>query len=272
MTMPKNLFLIRHGESEGNLANRQSRAGDHSAFTEEFKNRSSSQWRLTDLGIRQAQTAMEWLANNFNEPFFRLYASAYIRAVETAYYLNIGSEEMEWFLDMNLRERDFGVMDVLTEVERQEQFSREIKQKENNPFIWSPPGGESIAKTCERADRMLATLHRECSGQNVIIVCHGEMMWAFAVRIERMSQQRYLALHLSNDPHDHFHNAQILQYTRQSPANQNEELSPYLDWQRTICPWDMTRSSNEWQRVIRPRYTREDLHKLFESVPRLIEG
>ena len=40
-----------------NVANRRSRAGDDSAFTEEFLQRHSSRWRLTDLGRAQAQAA-----------------------------------------------------------------------------------------------------------------------------------------------------------------------------------------------------------------------
>jgi NAD+ kinase len=271
MSMPKNLFLIRHGESEGNLANRRSRAGDHSAFTPAFRKRASSEWRLTESGVLQAQSAGLWLRDNFSEIFFRLYASEYIRAVETAYHLGIDQEDVEWFLDMNLRERDYGSMDVLTDEERRELFGREMQRREISPFLWSPPGGESIAKTCERADRVLATLHRECADKNVCIVCHGEMMWAFMVRIERMSHHRYLQLHFSDHPYDHFNNAQILQYTRQSPDDAGAPMTSYLNWRRSICPWDASKSPNKWERIERPRYSRDDLCRLFGSVPRLVE-
>lgn len=33
MPMPEELYLVRHGESEGSLVNRRSRAGDDSLFT-----------------------------------------------------------------------------------------------------------------------------------------------------------------------------------------------------------------------------------------------
>ena len=51
MPMPEDLYLVRHGESEGNLVNRRSRAGDDSLFTPEHVRRHSSEWHLTDRGI-----------------------------------------------------------------------------------------------------------------------------------------------------------------------------------------------------------------------------
>lgn len=60
----KELVLIRHGESEGNVARQKSLQGDDSLFYGEFKNRHSSNWRLTDRGRQQALAAGEWLREN----------------------------------------------------------------------------------------------------------------------------------------------------------------------------------------------------------------
>ena len=51
------LVLVRHGESEGNVAFNRSKAGDHSLYSGEFLRRHSSQWRLTDVGREQAKSA-----------------------------------------------------------------------------------------------------------------------------------------------------------------------------------------------------------------------
>jgi hypothetical protein len=53
MTMPIDLVLVRHGESEGNAARRSSMDGDNSVFTEEFCSRHNSRlgasgWRLVE--------------------------------------------------------------------------------------------------------------------------------------------------------------------------------------------------------------------------------
>ncbi|MFA6588605.1 MAG: histidine phosphatase family protein [Patescibacteria group bacterium] len=264
--MPKDLILVRHAESEGNLANKLSRAGDHSAFTPEFSQRHSSKWRLTDKGIYQAKSAGEWLASYFPFTFERQYTSEYLRAVETAMYLGLGGE---WYLDFNLRERDQGVMDVLPDNERQSRYAEELRRREIDSFFWAPAGGESLAQACLRIDRVLTTLHRECSNKRVIIVNHGEIMWAFRVRLERMTQIRFHELDASEDPLDHIHNCQILHYTRINPFTGEE--ARYMNWMRSICPWDTTLSSNDWQEIIRPRFTDADLRTLVESTPRLIQ-
>src|SRR6185436_2831339 len=100
MTMPIDLVLVRHGQSEGNAAKRRSEAGDHSAFTEAFKNRHSSSFRLTKLGREQAHLAGKWLRAEFYDrgiAFDRCITSEYLRAVETAALLEL--PDAEWRTD-----------------------------------------------------------------------------------------------------------------------------------------------------------------------------
>jgi NAD+ kinase len=266
MTMPKNLLLVRHGESEGNVANARSRQGDDSDFQREFLDRHSSGFRLTDKGQEQARIAGDWIKENIGTDFFRYYASEYTRAIETAYLLNLPDEN--WFVDFYLRERDWGKLDVMTDHQRKLLYAQELHQREIDRFYWSPPEGESMANLCRRLDRILGTLHRECSGKNVIIVCHGEVMWALRVRLERMLQGRYKELDESRHPFDRMHNCQILHYTR---INQDTgEMGPYMDWMRSICPWDTRLSRNTWEKVERKTFSNEELRLLVEQHPRLI--
>jgi len=90
-----------------------------------------------------------------------------------------------------------------------------------------------------------------------VVVCHGEVMWGFRVRVERLTQRRYEELDLSRDPFDHIHNGQIIHYTRVSP--ETGRVSRSVDWVRRICPWDETRSSGAWAPIARPRATNEEL-------------
>lgn len=253
--MPNHLVLVRHGESEGNVANKHSKKGDDQDYTKKFRYRHSSLWRLTDLGIQQAKAAGQWINDNLTTNFNRYYASEYLRAMETASYLNLPNAE--WYVDFYLREREWGDMDVLTFKECKEQFADSIAFRERDPFYWTSPNGESMAQLCLRVDRILDTLHRECEGKKVIIVGHGEVMWAFMVRLERMTQQRFIELDQSKNPHDRIHNCQILHYSRVNPDTQ--EISPYLSWKRSICPWDPSLSSNDWQQIYRTRYS-NDVH------------
>ena len=106
MPMPEDLYLVRHGESEGNLVNRRSRAGDDSLFTPEHVQRHSSQWHLTDRGIEQARAAGEFLRREARLPFDVYLTSEWVRAMETAAYLEIPGAQ--WHPYVFLRERSLG--------------------------------------------------------------------------------------------------------------------------------------------------------------------
>ncbi|MDP2629155.1 MAG: histidine phosphatase family protein [Candidatus Harrisonbacteria bacterium] len=266
--MPINLVLVRHGESEGNVANRASRQGDDSYFTEEFRRKHNSRFRLTDLGRQQADTAGRFIRNQMEAllPFDRHYVSEYTRAVETAAHLEL--PRAQWYIEFYLRERDWGAMDNMPDRERHEAFLSEMQRRERDAFYWAPSGGESMADLCQRIDRVLDTLHRECSDKNIIIVCHGEVMWAFRVRLERLTQEAYRQLDESEDPKNRIHNCQILHYTRRDP--ETRKLGKYLGWKRSICPTDTRLSHNSWESITRQRFANNDLLRMVNVVRQLI--
>jgi NAD+ kinase len=266
--MPVDLVLVRHGESEGNVAGARSKRGDHSAYTPAFRARHSSQWRLTAAGREQASQAGAWIRHHLGSEFGRYYTSEYIRAMETAALLDLPGAT--WFADFNLRERDWGEMDVMPDDERRARFGDSLARKAVEPFYWRPPNGEHMAELCLRLNRVLETLHRECGPMRVIITCHGEVMWAFRVLLERMSQRRYAELDRSADPFDRIHNCQILQYTRRDPKDPGRELTAY-GWFRSTWPLDPSRSRNTWEAVARPSYRNEELMQAAAAVPPLVE-
>lgn len=126
-----------------------------------------------------------------------------------------------------------------------------------------------MAELSLRVDRVLSTLHRECSEmRRVIIVCHGEVMWAFRMRLERWTQEHYRELDASKHPHNRLHNCQILHYSRNRPYS-DTVYNKYMVV-RSICPTDTSLSSNEWQEMPRPIFTCEELRERAEAYPRLI--
>jgi hypothetical protein len=79
--LPVDVVLVRHGESEGNFAQKFSKVGDHSYWTPEFSQRHTSQYRLTDKGRyshpyivliirKQAQIAGDWLKANIAGEYY----------------------------------------------------------------------------------------------------------------------------------------------------------------------------------------------------------
>ena len=270
MTLPIDLVLVRHGQSEGNLAKRRSEGGDDSAYTDEFLNRHSASFRLTKLGRRQTQRTSEFLRNEFYKDgvgFDRLSTSDYIRAIETSGYLQLPNAE--WLTDFYLTERDWGELDIYSENERRKKFSAELRRREVEPFFWRPPNGESFAQLCLRVDRVLDTLHRTASKKPKLLVCHGEVIRAFQVRIERLSQARFKELIFSKKSEDRIHNCQVVHYTRRDPDS--KKIFPYAGWVRWIRPTDTPITTSGWREIVRPRYSNADLLEMANRIPIMVE-
>jgi broad specificity phosphatase PhoE len=263
MTMPRHLIAIRHGKSEGNLANILAERGKPDIFSDEFKRRPNSQWHLTDEGILQAKAAGQWLERNFNEMIMRFYVSAYLRAIETALYLNIPNAT--WYTEINLREREWGALDVMSFQERQLRYADELQRRKRDGIYWAPPGGESLADVCLRVDRVLDTMHRECSQGNVLIVAHGELMRALQMRLMRLTEMDMHQILTSQEPKKKIQNCRIHHYTRIDPANKREYQN--LRFFRSICPWDESLSDSDWQEIVRPKFTNEQLAEMIRSMP-----
>ena len=268
MTMPLDLVLVRHGESEGNAANRRSRRGNHKEFTDEFSSRHSQSFRLTDKGIQQAKITGAWLRDELKMTFDRHYCSEYLRAMETAGLLDI--PDSGWYPNSYLRERDWGDLDNMRDDARAGRFAEALEKRKVDSYFWSPPNGESMAHLCLRIDRVLDTLHRECSDKRVIIVCHGEVMWAFRVRLERMMQDRWQELDNSKKPFDKIHNCQILHYTRQNPKT--DRRAPHANWMRSVNPGDLSKSSNIWMPIVRPKLSSAELLTYVERQERMVNS
>lgn len=270
MAMPRNLILIRHGESEGNVANTRSRQGDNSAFTDEFYNRHSSLWRLSDKGIEQAKKTGEWLKKEREgkEPLFRCYTSEYVRAMETAAHLDI--PDAKWFSEFYLRERNWGDMDRMTEEDRNRLYENSVKEKKIEQLYWTPPNGESLADVGLRVDRIFQTLHRECDGKDVVIVCHGEIMMMIRARLERLTQEKFGEILNSKDEKDKVHNCQVIQYTRENPED-SSDLRPYVGWMKSTWPWDEDLSKNTWEEIPRTKFSNDELLERVNKIKRLVD-
>ena len=269
MSLPIDLILIRHGQSEGNAAKRLSEKGDNAGYNL-LNGRHTRSFRLSQKGRDQALRASKWLVEEFckdGATFDRFITSEYVRAMETAALLNL--PKAQWFRNFYLVERDWGELDACPEDEREVKFGKAMEMHITEPFFWKAPNGESFAELCLRLDRVLLTLHRECSNMRVIIVCHGEVMRAFRVLIERMTQQRFKHTYLSKRQEDRVNNCEIIHYTRRDPDT--GEVSDHADWMRRIRPTETPVWNSGWQKILRPRYSNDDLMKIVELSPKVME-
>jgi broad specificity phosphatase PhoE len=165
--IPIDLILVRHGQSEGNLAQSKKKRGDASYYTEEFKKRHTSRYRLTRIGQEQARETGDWIRKNMYSTFDRYYCSDYVRARETGALL--GFENAEWYSEFYLREQDMGGSD------EEKTKERESERRKLDNFYYAPPGGESIANCCLRVDIWLKNLEKSCSGFRILTVVHGNI-------------------------------------------------------------------------------------------------
>ena len=261
-SLPIDIVLIRHGESEGNIAQEASKMGDDSLWIEEFRERHTSNYRLTDLGRKQALVAAKWIKENIDETFDAYFCSEYIRAIETAALLDF--PHSRWSTEFYLREKDRGILGGVSKQERENEFSDLLKKMKRDAFYVAPPGGESVASSCLRVDAMLNSWRGSHAGQKILVVCHGNIMNAFRVRLEGISASRYEELEKEKT-----YNCQIFWFSRRNPETGYIHGSP--TWARSICPWDLTLSPNVWQKIYRTSLlTTEQLFAQVKLVPQLI--
>jgi broad specificity phosphatase PhoE len=166
------LLLVRHGESEGNVA----AAAAHEAGAEEIDVPARDpDVRLSDLGRQQAVAVGECLRRL--DPGQRPEAvacSPYVRAHETARLaVETAGLELPETVDERLRDRELGVLDRLTgrgvEARYPEEHARRLWQ---GKFYHRPSGGESWADVVLRLRSWLSDADASLSGQRVLVVSH----------------------------------------------------------------------------------------------------
>ncbi len=266
--MPRHLFLIRHGQSEGNVATEKAKRGDLSSYTDEFVTTPGRTWKLTELGREQAALAGEWLREELERVSptqeRRFYVSPYIRTRQTAGLLQLEEHgrSVEWYVNRTIRERDWGDIDCVPRQQFLEDpiYRLNAQKMKLDPLYWRPPGGESIQDVADnRVRNFLDTLHRECSDQTVVAQSHGEQMKANRIVLERISDEQFLED--EENPLRKIRNCQIVQYTKDAPEGFEAGASKRIQYVRNIVPLveEGRCEVYPWQQIEFHRPTNEDL-------------
>jgi probable phosphoglycerate mutase len=188
MKHPSLLVLVRHAESELNLAKKGAFFADR-ASREAVRSTADHRAAITELGRRQARAAGELLRARF-ERFDAVYHSGYARTVQTLDEIKrawpdgaLGGAPMR--SDLFIRERDGGHGWGMTLDEHAGAFPYlEAYWATTGPFFARPPGGESVAQLCERVQRFLDRIEARHDGERVLVVTHGVVMRAFRYLLE----------------------------------------------------------------------------------------
>lgn len=155
------LILVRHGESEGNLARR---------FT------TTPAAPLTDLGRVQAHGAAKRIARLFKPEL--VVTSPYTRALDTAEIIAAGlSLPLE--VQPGIHERSFGYLAG----HPYEAVNDDPTFGSAGPWDWKPNGGESYEDVRRRVGPIVDRLAADNRKREIVIVSHGGVMlalWAHA--------------------------------------------------------------------------------------------
>jgi len=248
------------------LANRTAQAGDRSMWTDEFKKRHSSKYRLTSRGVEQAKAAGTWLKEHVSPPFDAYFCSEYLRAIETAAHLSLPNAL--WFTEFFLREQDQGVLAGRSHKENEELYAHEIERRSRDMFYYQPPGGESVANLSLRVDRWLSVIRSTYSGCRLVVVCHGTTLKAARLRLEKLKQEEWHKL--NHDPYLVAHNCQIVHYSRRDP--EDGSVHRHLQWVRSVCPWDLSKTPTNWRHINDVKFSSPELLRFVELTPKLIDN
>lgn len=198
--LPSALWLVRHGESEGNLA----RDRAHAAEDERIQIAAARDMDvpLSALGERQAAALGRWIARlPAEEKPEVVLSSPYLRALRTAGLIaQHGGLNRAPILDERLRERELGAFDRLTRRGIEKLFPVEAAQRRAvGKFYYRPPGGESWTDVMLRLRTVIETLAREHAGRRVLIACHSAVILCFRCILEQLSEQQILAIDAAAD-------------------------------------------------------------------------
>jgi probable phosphoglycerate mutase len=205
---PKRLWLVRHGESAGNVARRAAEAKGHHRIELETRDMDVP---LSRAGERQSEAVGRWLAENSESPDAIL-TSPYVRARRTAELL---AEAAGWTTpivqDERLREKEFGIIDALTSAGIVSRHPEQATfRKSLGKFYHRAPGGESWCDVVLRLRSVADTLRLEYSDQRVLIVCHTVVVLCFRYLLEKLTEPEILAI----DREHNVANCSITSYAR----------------------------------------------------------
>jgi broad specificity phosphatase PhoE len=194
---PERLWLVRHGQSEGNVARD---AADESGSHEIDIDVRDVDVPLSALGYTQAEAAGRWFAAlpRDDRPELIL-SSPYVRAKQTAEIVRregaLAGGPAQTIVDERLREREFGIFDRLTTTGIRHRFPEEAAHRRRlGKFYHRPPGGESWADVILRLRSMLNTINLHYCDRRVMIVCHQVVVFCFRYILEGLDEAAILGI------------------------------------------------------------------------------
>jgi broad specificity phosphatase PhoE len=194
---PNLLYIVRHGESAGNIARDAAVEAGHHKINIDIRDVDVP---LSDLGERQAIALGRWLGTLPRDarPNIVL-TSPYLRARHTAGLVvktaGMRDDSYSLIVDERFREKEFGILDRLTAVGIKQQFPDQAEfRRILGKFYHRPPGGESWCDVILRLRSASEMISREYCGERVLIICHAVVVLCMRYIIEHLTETELLAI------------------------------------------------------------------------------
>lgn len=199
---PETLWIVRHGQSAGNVARDAAHAAGHATIDINMRDVDVP---LSPLGERQAEAVGRWFAALPDEgkPEIVL-SSPYVRARQTARAIceqgGLAGDPRPPIVDERLREREFGIFDRLTTNGIKAKYPELAEQRALlGKFYHRAPGGESWADVILRLRSALDTVSLHFADRRVLIVCHQVVVLCLRYILEEMDEATILAIDREGD-------------------------------------------------------------------------
>jgi broad specificity phosphatase PhoE len=205
---PSVIWLVRHGESMGNVADAMAQQSGAGRLTLDVRD---PDVELSDTGRSQAEALGTWIAGlpDHERPTAVL-SSPFTRALTTAQLATDGLG-IRVRTDERLRERDFGAFDGMTGAGIRERFPEEAERRDLlGKFYYRPPGGESWADVALRIRSLLATEGLRFDCERLLVVAHQAVIMVFRYVLEELTEQELLTV----DKEQQVANASLTRYER----------------------------------------------------------
>ncbi len=183
------LILVRHGESVGNVAREEAEANGAQSIAMPVRDPDVP---LSELGVEQAQAVGRWLADSPDHRPDAVWCSPYLRARQTAQTaLAELADPPALRQDERIRDRELGVLDLLTSRGVRQQFPAEAQRRAwLGKFYHRPPGGESWADLVLRVRSFLADVDRSADQGRLLVVSHDAVILLFRYVCEQLDEAR----------------------------------------------------------------------------------
>jgi broad specificity phosphatase PhoE len=190
---PERLWVIRHGQSAGNVARDAAELGGATLIDLEHRDADTP---LSELGERQAEALAQWFASLIeNQRPTHFLSSPFVRAHQTcaaiATQLDVDVDNIS--VDERLREKEFGILDRYTVHGIRSKFPELAEQRALvGKFYFRPPGGESWCDVILRLRSVVEVLRRDYVGDRVVVVGHQVIVNCFRYLLECLDEKAIL--------------------------------------------------------------------------------